>query len=111
MKPDPTIVLAAGAVTSLSPFFGNYSMIILAALFGGFVALSKEERTTREASAMFLFRAVTISTVMTALAASYVADKTGQPISSLMIPVAFSLAMVGDGWFKVRDWLLAKAKK
>jgi hypothetical protein len=103
--------LSAAGIVSASPLFGEYAIIVLAALFGALVALSKEWKTPRISAALFVFRAVSISTALSSVAAAYVAEKLGKPANELLIPVAFSLAMIGDGWFKVRDWMLTKVKK
>lgn len=103
--------LTAASITSAAPLFGEHAWIVLAALFGALVALSKEWQTTRISAALFIFRAVAISTALTAVATNFLAPHIGQPPNELLLPVAFCIALSGDAIFKLKDWLIAKAVK
>jgi hypothetical protein len=112
MGQDPQkTAIAAGIIGASSTVAGQYALIVLAALFGAFVALSRESKLGTINGASFIFRAVSISTFTAMLASTYLATKVDVPINTLLLPVAFLIAFVGDGWFKIRDWLVQKARK
>lgn len=109
-KPDQTAVATAIIGTS-SAVAGQYALIILAALFGALVSLSRESSETKLRSGWFIFRSVSIATFTAVPAAGLLSAKLGTPAHDLFACVAFLIAFVGDGWFKIRDWLLLRAKK
>lgn len=113
-KTDSTA--AAAVIAASTPLAGEYAIIVLAALLGALVSLSKmephpEAMRRRWDGAKFLFRSTAVSCAFTWLAASIAAKMTGQDMYQLLFPVAFAIGWVGDGWIGVRDKLVNKLAK
>lgn len=110
---DQTAVATAVIGTS-AVVVGQYALIILAALFGAFVALSREDTETRSHGAAFIFRAVSISTFTSLFLAGLAYNKwpwlAQMPAHAVLMLVAFWVAFVGDGWFRVKDWAIERLR-
>lgn len=116
MGQDPQkTAIAAGIVGTSSVIAGQYALIVLAALFGALVALSREGQTSAQSGAAFIFRAVSISAFTTMFATGWLYTRypelSALPAHSVIMAAAFLIAMVGDGWFRIKDWLLQKIGK
>ena len=110
-KVDATAAItAAGLTAASSSVFGDYATIVVAAVFGGLVALSRIENPGWWRGVLFLFRAVTIAAGTTAIAARSLSSWTGYDVSELLVPVAGVIAFVGDDWFRVKDAAIARAQ-
>lgn len=109
IKPDPSTVAAAVPIVASTPFLGEFGIIVLAALFGAMVSLSRRQIERRKGYAtLFMFRAVCLASFTTGAAASWLSARTGIEFYRLLWAVAFLIAYVGDDWAKVKDWAIAK---
>lgn len=102
-KADETTAIASAVIATSAPLTGQYAGIVIAALFGALVALSRVQQPTRMNSALFIFRSVVIASFMTGIASRIVAHYAGVQAAELTIPLAFLIAFVGDGWFRIKD--------
>ncbi len=109
-KADPTTIAAAGTITSLSPILGEYAIILLGAVAGALCALSSMDLHGRKGF-LYFFRAVTMSAMTASFAAAYLSDLIGHPVQQLLMPAAFIIALVGDNWLGLKDWLLSRITK
>ncbi len=101
------------AVAAIGPFCGEYALIVIAALGGSLVALSRAEldqSRRRSQSVTFIFRSVMIASFSTGAAASWISAVTGTGVEwyRLVAFVAFFIALVGDDWFRVKDLLISR---
>lgn len=106
-RADSSTTLATASIAAASPALGDYGVILLAALLGAAVSLSRLELGGRRDALRYLFRAVSISAVLSSGAAAWLSSVLALDASLLLAPVAFLIAVVGDGWFAVRDRLLS----
>ena len=110
-KPDETTAIAAAAIAASAPVAGEYAGIVIAALFGSLVALSRAKQSSRANSALFIFRSVVIASFMTGIAAKIVGGYAGIQAVELTIPLAFIIAFIGDDWFRLKDSAVGAARK
>lgn len=106
---------AAGAVVASAPMLGDYAVIILFAVFGAFVNVSRQ-RVPGDAPVLAIVamaRGVLISATFSWLASMWLSGHVSMPLAWLLAPVAFLLAFVGDDWFRLKDlaleWIAARA--
>lgn len=114
VKHDSAAVVSAASVAAASPVFGEFAIIVLAALFGSLVALSRDKRggeRRRYHAANFIFRGVCIASFTSGAAASWLSGVSGVELYRLLAPAAFLIAVVGDDWFTVKDWVLERLAK
>lgn len=96
-------------MAAAAPFFGELSIIVLAALFGAMVALSRRAEERRKGyAASFIFRSVCLASFTTGAAASWLSTKTGIEFYRLLWAVAFLIAFIGDDWSKIKEWLIER---
>lgn len=112
-KPDPAAIAAAVPVAAATPIYGEYALIVLGALAGSLIALSRitpspDVARSRWASALFVFRGVTLASVVSGALASWVSARTGVEFYRLLMPVACLIAAVGDDWGKIKDYAIEK---
>lgn len=116
MKPelDPHATLTALLMASASPLLGQYAVILLAAIFGGLVALSWVGNITKREGAWFMFRSVAFATALTSISAELLSRRFNVPAAEFLFPASFLIASVGDKWKSLRDWgieLVQRGKK
>lgn len=113
-KADPaasgTAILAAAA----SPLFGEYAIIVLAAVLGAFCAVT-QMKLSHWQSALFVLRCIATSAALTSLFAHLLApvvtaamakmlpDYVALPVEQWIFPVAFVIAVLGDRWGTIWD--------
>lgn len=106
-SPTPEAVAAVTVAASL-PFIGPTASIVVVAVFGAMVALSRQPKGSVAASVKFVFRAVAFSLLFTAIAAKvlhhFLSELVPFEVAELVLPVAFLIALIGDDWFKVQAW-------
>lgn len=116
-KADHTAVLTAATVATTAPLvLGDYAVIATAAVFGAAVAATRLSEASRAKTAWFIFRSVSITTFSAGLTAKFLAskwlsDRTGFSLEhsfDALAFVAFWMAVVGDGWFKVKDAIFSR---
>jgi hypothetical protein len=105
-RTDSTTTVASAGIAATSPLLGDYGVILLAAVLGAAVALSRMQVASRRDALLFLFRAVAISSMLAGVASAWLSAQIGADAGGLLAPVAFVMAVIGDGWFRVRDWLI-----
>jgi len=110
-RTDETTAIASAVIAASAPFAGQYAGIVIAALFGSLVALSRARRESRATSALFIFRCVTIATFMTGIVSRFISSYVGIEAAELTAPLAFLIAIIGDDWFKLKDAALTSARK
>lgn len=110
-KADETTAIASAVIAASAPFTGQYAGIVIAALFGALVALSRVKQPTRANSALFIFRAVVIASFTTGIVSRVVAHYAGVEAIELTIPLAFLIAFIGDDWFRLKDSAVVAARK
>ncbi len=108
---DPQAGITALLMAASSPLFGKYAIILIAALFGGLVALSRMKGFTKQDGALFIFRSVGFATALTSLAAYMLNNRYQIPEGDMLFPLAFCIALVGDGWFGIKDKLIELATR
>lgn len=109
--------LAAGAVVAASPVIGDYVVIVLAAIGGAFVNVSRS-RTNGDSHLENLYamaRGVMISAAFAWLASLWLATHADLPFSYILAPTAFLIAFIGDDWFRAKDialdWLASRTRR
>jgi len=109
--------IAAAAVLASAPVLGDYVVIVMFAIFGAFVSVSRRVDIVNAPihGAITMTRAVLISATFSWLAAIWLAARIDLPAVYILAPVAFGIAFVGDDWFRIKDialdWLAARAKR
>lgn len=106
-KIDPTAAATAITLGTLGALLGEFSIIAVPAVIGAFVAASRLNEPSRIKTAWFIFRSVAITT----FSAGAVAKTLDSGVMGFRIEhsfyglafIAFWMAVVGDGWFKVKD--------
>ena len=114
-KTDNTAAALAIILAAVSPLLGDFAIIACAAVFGAFVAATRLKQPSKWLTAAFIFRSVSITTfsagavakLLDAGIAGYRLEYSFQTLAFL----AFWIALVGDGWFKVKDALLSRWTK
>lgn len=107
MTPTPAETSAAAVVIGSTPFIGQTASIVIVALFGAFVAVSRAKNESMLETAKQVARAVAFSVFLTVSAAKLASNYLPLESSDLVIPLAFLIALVGDDWFKVKGWALS----
>lgn len=107
-KIDTQSAVAAAGITATSSVFGAYAPIVVAAVFGALIALSRSQLPSWQQAVLFLFRAVSIAAGTTMLAVKALVAATAYDASDLVIPVAGLIALVGDDWFRLKDAAIAR---
>ncbi|MFA5186973.1 MAG: hypothetical protein WC551_10875 [Patescibacteria group bacterium] len=118
-KTDHTALATAATMAAASPLLGDFAVIAVAAVFGAFVAASRLVEPSRLATAWFIFRSVSITTFSAgaaaqALGSEWFAQKTGMTFGhsvEILAFIAFWIAVIGDGWFKLKDRLLSRIER
>lgn len=121
MKPPSEIEtaqnIAAAAVLASAPVLGDYVVIVLFALFGAFVNVSRRNdiMDAPMAGLITMARAVLISATFSWLATMWLATRIDIPAVYILAPVAFAIAFIGDDWFRIKDvaldWLASRIKR
>lgn len=106
MTPTPAEASAAAIVVGSTPFIGQTASIVIVALFGAFVAVSRSKSVSMVETAKQVARAVAFSVFLTVSAAKLAANYLPLESADLVIPLAFLIALVGDDWFKVKGWAM-----
>lgn len=107
---DASVSVATASIATAAPFVGNYSPILVFALLGATIALSRMRGLKAWPAVLFLFRAVSIAAVFAGVAAEWLSHRLHIDAAYLLAPVALAIAVVGDGWFRAKDWLLERVK-
>lgn len=108
---DVIAAAAAGAALGAAPMLGDYVVIVLCAVAGAFVSVSRRDDVAAQPvrSLIAMLRGVLISGVFAWLASAWLAARIDLPVVYLIGPVAFGIAFIGDDWFTVKslalDWL------
>lgn len=95
---EPQANIAAVVVAIVSPFFGQYAIVLFAALAGALWPLSAASTSTRRDGALLLLRLVATSAALTGFVAWMLEQRLGFPASKAVAPVAFLIAWFGDAW-------------
>ncbi len=93
--------LIVGAVVASAPLAGDYAVIVFASLAGALWPLSAAPGITRVAGAMLVTRLVMTSSALTWFVARMIEQHYSIPMSYVISPVSFAIAMLGDNWRKV----------
>jgi hypothetical protein len=105
---EPQTSVTAVVAALVAPLFGQYAVIIFAALAGGLWPLSAAATQTRTQGALLLLRLILTATVLTGLIAWGLEQKTGFPASKALGPVAFLIAAMGNRWGDVFDKIASR---
>jgi hypothetical protein len=105
-----TTSLTALGIALFGPLFGEYAVILLAALAGGLLPLSSRPTESRLRGALFLLRVVLTSFIFTGLVVALVEQHTGLSVRLTLAPVAFVLAAIGDRWRELIDAVAERIK-
>lgn len=108
--PEPQSNTAAVVVAIVSPFFGQYAIVLFAALAGALWPLSSTSTGTRRDGALLLLRLVATSAALTGFVAWMLEQRLGFPASKAMAPVAFLISAVGDRWRDILDSVVARVR-
>lgn len=109
MKPDldPYPPLFALLVSALNPLIVQFIPVLVFAVLGALVVLSKKDNTLKGIEALgFMFRAVCFSVVFAGIGAyllSGLPKMKGVPIIYLASGTSFVIAIVGDRWLELID--------
>lgn len=111
-RTDPAAVTTALALTAASPLLGDFSVIAVAAVAGAFVSASRLRDSSKVKTALVIVRSVLITTFSAGIVAKFLDSgiwgiRLEHSVEALAF-VAFWMAVIGDGWFKVKDKLLAR---
>ena len=90
--------LIVGAIVASAPLAGDYAAIVFASLAGALWPLSAAPGITRVAGAMLVARLVMTSSALTGFVARMIEQQYNIPMSYVISPVAFAIAMFGDNW-------------
>lgn len=90
--------LIVGAIVASAPLAGDYAVIVFASLAGALWPLSAAAGITRVAGAMLVARLVMTSSALTGFVARMIEQQYDIPMSYVISPVAFAIAMFGDNW-------------
>jgi len=110
-KPDPAAIAAAIPLAAATPIYGEYAIIVLAALFGSLVALSKmqpDAARSRWFIALFIFRGVAVASVAAGVIASWLSAATGVEFYRWLGLAAFLIAYAVEDLPKVKDMALQR---
>lgn len=119
-KTTGTALATATTVSAVGSLFGELSIIIVASVFGAAVAASRLNGLSKAATVRFMFRSVSITTFSAGMLAQFLQSdwfsaKTGVKLVDsyyFLAFLSFWVAVVGDGWFKVKDsaltWLAGR---
>jgi len=107
---EPHSNTAVVAVAIVSPFFGQYAVLLFASLAGSLWALSSASTTTRRDGALLLLRLVATSAALTGFVAWLLEQRLGIPASKAVAPVAFLISAVGDRWRDILDSVVARVR-
>lgn len=105
-KVEPTAVATAVPVVAAYPIYGEFAIIVLGALFGALVALSKLPPAAdrgRWSAVKFLFQSITFASFLAGIVAAWLSPRIGIDSYSLLAPVAFMIALNSEIWPKIRD--------
>lgn len=116
MEPKTSAAAAATAlpVVAAYPVLGEYMVIVLGALFGAFVALSRlppVEGRGRWFAARFVLSGIAFASVLTGGLASWLSARTGVEFYRLLAPVAFFIAWLGDDWSRMKEMVFDRFGK
>lgn len=99
---EPTTTSSAGLlglfVVLFGPVFGEWALILYAALAGGMWTVSRIETQTHKQAAWLLIKLVLTAFVFTSLAASVIETHWNIPAKQILAPAAFLIAFVGEKW-------------
>lgn len=97
--------IAAGTVVVTAPVLGDYAVIVLFAIFGAFVNVSRQlvPGDSPKLAIFAMARGVLISATFTWLASLWFSGRMSMPLALLLAPVAFAIAFIGDDWFRLKD--------
>lgn len=111
------IGLGTSLVVILGPAAGPGATILFAALSGALWALVKEKDLTKSQGAFLILRLVLTSLALTGAIALWVEAHYKIPALSLLSPLAFGIAAIGERWRTIfgalarRVEILASGKK
>ncbi|RZI79535.1 MAG: hypothetical protein EOP38_25160 [Rubrivivax sp.] len=98
--PEPSSGAFAGALATamLSPFVGEYAVILMAAAAGATWPLSAAKTATRMDGAKLFLRLIGTAAVLTSFFAWLLETYAGWPSAKVMGAVSFTIAAMGDKW-------------
>lgn len=106
-KNDPLAFGAAVLAAIGSPVFGEYAPIVVGAIFGGFVSVSKLESSTRLQALVHLMRTTLVAIGLTGAIAWTINKMSGLDARQAGFFVAFAIGWAGEGQMAtVRDRLI-----
>lgn len=110
---EPTTTTAGAGLTAVfiaafGPAFGEYAVVVFAALAGSSWPLSSRAGITRTQGAAMVLRLVLTASALTGVAAAVAQHYIGIQSAALLSPIAFGIAVLGDSW---RDIISALAKR
>ena len=106
MTQDQTSGIVAASIAAAHPVFGDYGPIVVGAVFGSLMALSRMKSTTRPEAAWFILLNVGLASIFTGVVAKWVATLTTLPAGELLAPVACLIAWIGNDWHRIKDWFI-----
>lgn len=90
--------LVALAIAALGPTFGEYGLIVFAALGGSLWALGRREAAAPIVGARFLLKIVVSAVLLTGFIAAALERYTSLSAPQWLAPVAFAIGFFGDNW-------------
>lgn len=111
---DKPTVMTALITASAGPLLSKYAIILLAAILGAVITLSRQPSGGTWNGIKQVFRSVCFATVLTSLGAvalsSVISAFTPIHIAAeeFIFPLAFLIALIGDDWLKLKDWGLER---
>lgn len=99
---EPTTSSGAGlvalAIALLGPTFGEYGLIVFAALGGSLWALGSRSSTAPLEGSFFLLKIVIAAVVFTGVLSTGLEHYTSFAAKQWLAPVAFAIGFFGDNW-------------
>jgi len=96
--------IVLGVALYASPLPEHYVIIVLLAMLGGLVRVSrtKEFKEGQKSDAWWmLFRSVSFAFAMSWIVSNYISERYGFVLRDTIWAAAFIIAFVGDDWFKI----------
>lgn len=103
--------LVAVSVALLGPVFGEYGLIVFAALAGSLWALGKRQSSAPLDGALFLLKIIFTAVVLSGFVAHILATRTSMPSHQLLAPVAFCIGFFGNSWSDIGELVLDRVVK
>lgn len=103
--------LIAISVGLLGPRFGEYGLILFAALGGSLWALSARPSDSTVNGVVFLCKIAITAILLTGALAGMLEHYTGFAAKQWLAPIAFIIGFFGENWFSIGQSLVSSVSK